>query len=57
MGIVNKAIQVFEPARPLGNQFFGTLGVRIETNVVFINGNDGKVNGQFPKCADEGPDL
>ena len=50
MGIANSPIQVFEPNRPPGNQTFGTLGIRIERGVVFINGNDGKINGQMPRC-------
>jgi len=29
---------------------FGTLSIKMEKDVIFINGDDGKVNGQYRWC-------
>jgi RHS repeat-associated protein len=39
-------VMVRDPAR--GD--FGTLGIKMEKDVIFINGDDGKVNGQLRWC-------
>ena len=40
------AIQV----REQNGRNYGTLGIKMEPSVVWINGNDGKLNGQLPSC-------
>jgi hypothetical protein len=39
-------VMVRDPAR--GD--FGTLGIKMEKDVIFINGDDGKVGGQYRWC-------
>jgi hypothetical protein len=39
-------VMVRDPAR--GD--FGTLGIKMESDVIFINGDDGKLNGQYLWC-------
>jgi hypothetical protein len=49
-GIDIMAVPVPVMVRVLGRGDFGTLGIKMEKDVIFINGDDGKVNGQYRWC-------
>ena len=45
----NVPVMVYDPNNPSG-PYFGTLGITLRQHTVFINGSDGKINGQLHYC-------